>query len=292
MPRIVLGNCGSALALAQARLVLSELSGEWPDVHIMQKTIQNSARENANNSAETLELLKALQEEKINIAVQALETLPLDLPEGLVLAAVSKRLEPRSALVAKGQKSLKDLPPAALVGVANARDAAFLKASRKDLVTTYLSGNIDTDLGQLASGDLAALIVSSACLIQLDRRQRIDALLDTETFTPAVGQGSLGLVVREDDDLANDVAYSLQHRPSFDRAMAERSFARTFQAASQWAVGALASVSSDGELSLLGTVADTQGEVVIQAEISGEAAEAAELGRELARDVLEQLKNH
>lgn len=279
MPRIILGNRSGVLALPQARGVLAELSEGWPDVNLTQKTVRGDSAEG---------LLEALAAGRVNIALQSLDGLPPQLPEGLTLAAVTKRLEPRAALVSRTAKALTDLAPGSAVGVHTARDRAFLLASRGDLEVAVLDHDVDANLEQLTSGEVAALVVASAHLAQ--RRERISALLDPAVFTPAAGQGSLGLIVQQDDDLASDLAYTLQHRPSFDRARAERSFARTLRELQTYALGTLATVTSDGDLNLFGAVADMDGQFVLQAEISGEASEAEELGRELAQDVLAQLK--
>jgi hydroxymethylbilane synthase len=289
MSRIVLGNCGSALALSQARAVLSELSAEWPDVHLVQRTIQTPSRDDPERSSVT-ELLEALQAERINIALQPLEDLPASLPEALELAAVTKRLEPRLTLISKGAKALSELPDGAVVGVRSPRDAAFLKAARRDLTARLLPSDLGRALALLSADDVAALVLPAAHLIQQGLRQYVSTLLEADAFTPAAGQGSLGLIVRQDDHLAADLAYSLQHRPSFDRVRAERSFVQALNTAIPHLVGALATVTSDGELNLFGALTDPEGTLVIQAEINGEASEAAELGSELAQDVLAQLK--
>lgn len=284
MSRIVLGNRGSVLSLAQARSVFAELTTEWPDVNIVQRVIQGRSTQSPTDA-----LLGAVTARQLNIVVASLDELPAVLPDGLALAAVTRRLEPRSALVNKGQKGLSELPKGALIGVRTPRDAAFLQAQRNDLRSELISGGLDEDLALLANGHLAALVLPAYEFIQLDRRSRLDTLLEVDLFTPAAGQGALGLVVRQDDDLAFDLAYSLQHRPSADRIGAERSFAAQLTARVNHAVGALATVSSEGELRLFGAVAAVSGGLLVQAEITGEAAEAAELGRELAEDVLAQL---
>jgi len=283
MSRIVLGNRGSALALAQARSVLAELTAEWPDVNIVQRILQ------ARSVQTTGTLLGALAAKQVSIVVASLDELPAVLPGGLTLAAVTRRLEPRSALVNKGQKGLSELPKSALVGVRTPRDATFLLAQRSDLRSELLGGGLDEDLAQLATGHLEALVLPAYEFIQLDRRNRLDTLLEVDTFTPAPGQGSLGLVVRDDDDLAFDLAYTLQHRPSADRISAERSIAALLVARVNHAVGALATMFGEGELRLFGAVAAVGGGLLVQAEVTGEAGESAELGRELAEDVLAQL---
>ena len=284
MARIVLGNRDGALALAQARSVVSELAAEWPDVHLVQRTIPGS-----QTDGDIPALLTALEKGSISIALVSLERLPDTLPEGLSLAAVTKRLEPRSALVAKGRGNLGDLVKGSTVGVPSERDKAFLAAAGHEFQIELLTGVIDRDLGLLASGELDALILPCSTMIALERRDRVTALLEPESFVPAVGQGSLGLLVREDDDMSFEIAYTLQHRPSFDRVAAERSFRQALREEGL-AVGALATVAPDGELTLLGAVTSPSGPV-LQGTVNGEASEAEELGRELAQDVLEQLKS-
>ena len=288
MSRIVLGNRGSVLALSGARAVLSELNAEWPDVQIVQRTVQGG-REERSGYAGAGELLDALAKERVNIALLELEALPPTLEGGLTLAAVTKRLEPRAALLTKGKKTLESLHEGAVVGVATPRDGAFLRARRPDVETQTLSLSLDDDLTSLAAGDLHALLVPGSSLIRLERRGLLETTLEPNVFTPAPGQGSLGLVVREDDFLAADLSYTLQHRPSFDRATAERAFSRPFSEP-RFEVGALASVSEEGELNLFGALVDVERDLVIQVETSGDASEAEEVGRELAEDVLEQLK--
>jgi hydroxymethylbilane synthase len=283
MARIVMGNRDGALALAQARAVLSDLAAEWPDVHLVQRTIRAQGGEGEFQS-----LFSALEKGSVNIALVGLERLPVTLPDGLSLAAVTKRLEPRSALVSKGVRSMAELRGGSVVGVPSERDKQFLTSAGHDFQVELLTGSIDHDLGLLASGDLDALILPCSTMLSLDRRDRVEALLEPEAFVPAVGQGSLGLIVRADDDLAFEIAYTLQHRPSFDRVAAERSFQQSL-ASERLAVGALATVAPDGELTLLGAVAAPEGPV-LQGTVNGEAGEAEELGRELAQDVLEQLK--
>ena len=284
MTRIVLGNHSNALAIRQARAVVSELLAEWPDVTINQRTLHYQNEQG---------ILEALQANKVSIALCALEKLPYTLPEGLALAAVTKRLEPRAALLSREHtRDLQAIAPQARVGVTTSRDQAFLKVNRKDIHIDVLSGDVEQDLARLAADDLGALLLPCSSLIDSGLRQLADTLLEASSFPPAIGQGALGLLVRADDDLAFEIAYTLQHRPSFDRVVAERSFAQILAVQPSRALGALASINDDGELKLFGMLTDMDGQFALQAEIYGDAEEAEELGRELAQDVLEQLKTH
>jgi hydroxymethylbilane synthase len=275
MARIVMGNRDGAEALRRARQVLTELNAEWPDVQITQRTVR---------ADEPAALADALIAEKIGVAVQPVDTLPLELPEGVVMAAVARRLEPRTALVSRTAGDLASLPAGSVVAVRKGRDSDFLQALRPDLTVEPLGSQIDDDLARLTRDEVQALLLPGATLVILDQRNRIDALLEPEVFAPAPGQGALGLLVREEDDLAFELAYTLQHRPSFDRIRAERAFAAALP---DRRIGALATVSEEGEMTLFGAVA-TDG-TSLQAQVSGDAGEAEQLGKELAQDVQEQL---
>lgn len=278
MARIILGNREGSISIRQGRAILERLTEEWPDIHLTLRTVNGTA------GTEAAPLLQALARGDIGLALVQLEALPNDLPEGVKLVAVPRRGEARSALAARGRGGLAQLAPDTAVAVTSARDAAFLLAAHGGLRPQVTSEAVDALLGRLASSEFGALIVPALSLTTLDQRHAIDAILDEDLFTPAPGQGAIGLLVREDDDAAFEAAYSLQHRPSFDRVRAERAFAAALDGRK---VGALASVTDDGELTLFGAV--VQDGTTLQASTSGEAREAEELGRELAQDVLAQL---
>src|SRR5690554_4243721 len=122
MARIVLGNREGTLAVRHGRGVMEALSEEWPDLHVSVRTLQGGEGSSP--------LLDALAKGNIDVAVVQLDTLPPHPPDELTLAAVCRRPEARSALVAKGSSSLDKLPQGAVVGVFSARDEAFLRAAR------------------------------------------------------------------------------------------------------------------------------------------------------------------
>lgn len=278
MARIILGNREGSFAIRQGRHVLERLTDEWPDLHLTLRTVSGTG------GAEVQPLLDALVKGDVGMALVQLESLPNKLPEGLTLVAVPRRGEARSALAARGRSSLAELDAGATVAVASPRDAAFLKAAHGGVAPEVVTDHTEALLGRLARGEFGALVVPALALTTLDHRNAIDAVLEENEFTPAPGQGAIGLLVREDDDVAFEAAYSLQHRPSFDRTRAERAFAAALEGHT---VGALATVTDDGELTLFG--AAIQNGTTLQASTTGEAREAEDLGRELAQDVTAQL---
>lgn len=290
MTRIVVGNRDGALALSQARSIVADLSSEWPDLNLVQKTVPSGT------DGDTAALLNALTRNQLSIAVINMERLPGTLPEGLTLASVTRRLEARSTFISKGSIGLSELPEGSTVGVPATRDALFLKSIAPGLSAETLTGGLDENLKRMAHGDVNGLIMPASVLIGLERRNLIEDLLDAALFPPASGQGSQALITREDDDASIELAYTLQHRPSFDRVRAERSFVHALEADNgqimaqdgAHAIGALATVSTDGELTLFGAVVATDG-TLLQATTSGEAAEAVDIGQELAQDFRAQL---
>lgn len=279
MARIVLGNREGSYAIRQGRGVLQQLTNEWPDLHLTLRTVGGTS------GAEFQPLFAALEGGEIGVALVQMARLPLTLPEGLKLAAVTKRAEARSALAARGKRGLRELPRDARVAVRTERDAAFLRAAQGEVQVEVAEDAPDSLLSRLARTEFDGVIMPAVTFATLDLRNNIDAVLEESVFAPAPGQGALGLLVREDDDISFETAYSLQHRPSLDRVRAERAFA---EALAGHEVGALATVTDEGELSLFGAVVKSG--TTLQASTTGEAREAEELGRELAEDVLAQLK--
>ncbi|KGQ22383.1 hydroxymethylbilane synthase [Thermus filiformis] len=288
---IVVGTRGSTLALTQTRFVVERLKENWPETEFKVKTIKTRGDEGASPKEQNIfvkELEEALLRKEIDIAVHSLKDLPTELPKGLKLASVPKRVDPRDAFLGRTAKRLEDLPPKAVVGTSSVRRKAQLLAYRPDLLVKELRGNVDTRLSALGNGEFDAIILAAAGLIRLELRNRIDQFLDPEVMLPAPGQGALALEVRLGDDLAEELAYSLHDPLSFARVQAERAFLRGLGAGCLAPVGALAQVLEDGTLRLEGVLLSEDGKSYIRAEIEGEPGEAEELGLELAQDVLAQ----
>lgn len=277
---IVIGTRGSLLALAQTRWVVERLKENWPEVEFRTKTITNRSEDPAAG------LQDALRKREIDIALHALRDLPPAQADGLHLTAVTRRVDPREAFVGRNAKRLEDLPDGAVVGAPSLRRKAQLLAYRPDLVVRETKGDVDDQLEALGTGEYDAIIMPAGSLLRLDLRNRIDQFVDPEILLPAPGQGALGLEVRLGDDYAEELAYSLNHRPSSDRVCAERAFVAALGVGLEAPVAALAFVEDDGTLRLEGGVFSPDGREMIRGEIEGDASEAVELGSELAQDLL------
>jgi hydroxymethylbilane synthase len=298
MRSITVGTRGSPLALAQTRWVVARLKEEWPETEFRIQTITTGGDRN-RGSLEAMaargeqgfwvkEIEDALLGSRIDIAVHSLKDMPTQQPEGLEIASIPTRVDARDALVGKeGMKKLAELPQGARIGTSSVRRKSFLKAFRPDLQVTDLRGNIDTRLAALAGNEYDAIILAAAGLIRSELRNRIDEFLDPTILLPAPGQGALALETRSDDDLGTEVAYAIHDRATDDRTTAEREFLAGLGAGCMAPVGAHATIKN-GILTLEGWVGALDGSKIIQASTQGEAAECADLGAELAQDMLAQ----
>lgn len=298
MRSITVGTRGSTLALAQTRWVVARLKEEWPDTEFRIQTISTTGdRDRAALSTLAAkgdkgfwvkEIEDALLQNRIDIAVHSLKDLPTTQPEELEIASIPKRVDARDVLVGKeGFKRVAELPQGARIGTSSIRRKAFLRAYRPDLQVVDLRGNIDTRLAALAGDEYDAIILAGAGLIRAELRNRIDEFVDPGILLPAPGQGALALETRSEDDLSIEVAYAIHDRVTDDRTTAEREFLAGLGAGCMAPVGALATIQG-GVLRLEGWVAALDGSKVIQASIEGDPAECADLGAELAEDMLGQ----
>ena len=298
MRTVTVGTRGSTLALAQTRWVVARLKEEWPDTDFRIQTITTKGDKDRQALGQLAqkgdkgfwvkEIEDALLQSRIDIAVHSLKDLPTEQPEGLEVASIPKRVDARDVLIGKeGMKRLADLPQGARVGTSSVRRRAFLKAFRPDLQVIDLRGNIDTRLAALAGEEYDAIILAAAGLIRTEMRNRIDEFVEPDILLPAPGQGALALETRADDDLTIEVAYAIHDHLTDDRITAEREFLAGLGAGCMAPVGAHASVKG-GVLTLEGWVAALDGSKVIRATSAGEPSECADLGAELAADMLDQ----
>jgi hydroxymethylbilane synthase len=172
------------------------------------------------------ELESALEEGRAELAVHSLKDVPMDLPDGFVLAAVLEREDPRDAFVSNKYASMAELPQGAVVGTSSLRRVVQLRNARPDLVVEPLRGNLDTRLRKLDEGLYDAIVLAAAGLKRLGLAERIRAAFETEEMLPCAGQGALGLEIRADHaDLAERLA-SLVHSPTSLAVQAERAVSR------------------------------------------------------------------
>jgi hydroxymethylbilane synthase len=172
------------------------------------------------------ELEAALEDGRADLAVHSLKDVPMDLPEGFVLAAVLEREDPRDAFVSPRHATLDALPQGACVGTSSLRRVVQLANLRPDLRIEPLRGNLDTRLRKLDEGQYDAIVLAAAGLMRLGLADRIRQRFEPQQMLPAAGQGALGIEVRSADDALRGHLATLIHAPTWLVAHAERAVSR------------------------------------------------------------------
>jgi hydroxymethylbilane synthase len=218
----------------------------------------------------TKELETALLKKKIDFAVHSLKDLPTESPDGLIVAAVLEREDPRDALVVNGRilaGSLDDLPRGSRVGTSSLRRRAQLLAARPDLEVAELRGNVPTRLMKIDEGRVHAAILAAAGLHRLGAKQHITCYLDAPAWLPAAGQGAIAVQTRVDDERIRALAEAMNDVPTMRAVSAERAFLAALEGGCQVPIGALA-MESDAGAMLHGMIADIQGTRVVRGSIA------------------------
>ncbi|MEP6820219.1 MAG: hydroxymethylbilane synthase [bacterium] len=296
---LVIGSRGSKLALTQAEMIKAELARFDPSLAVRIEIIKTSGDTSAEplsiiggKGVFTKELEEALLDTRIDIAVHSLKDLPTVIPDGLVIAAICKREDPRDALVLnrklKGSPAaIRSLPRGATVGTSSPRRLSQLKHLRDDLIIQELRGNVDTRLRKLDEGEYDALVLACAGLRRLGLENRISMALPAAEMLPAVGQGALGIETRAGDADTIAAVSKLDHKFTRLACTAERAFLRSLGGGCQLPIAAYAIVR-EKRIKLDGLVADPQGRRIVRDRISGGLEEAEQLGTQLGERLLER----
>jgi hydroxymethylbilane synthase len=289
---LIVGTRGSRLARRQTDEVVAALQQSHPnhrfDIRVVRTTGDRRPQplsEIAGEGVFTKELEEALLSGQIDIAVHSLKDLPTALHHRLILAAVTRREDPRDALVAAGGRTLAQLSKGASIGTGSVRRAAQLRLLRPDLKPVPVRGNVDTRLAKVESGEMEAIIVAAAALARLGRLDAASELFALEAMLPAPGQGALAVETRGDDAEARDAASTVDDFESRAATTAERAFLERLGGGCRVPVAAYA-VIEKSELRLQGLVVDLRGQHAVRGEISGDPDDAESLGERLAKSLL------
>lgn len=288
---IRIGTRGSALALAQTRAVayaLTTATGVPVELVRISTVGDRSAAPVARLGVGVFvsALREALLAKEIDIAVHSYKDLPTAPADGLCVAAVPERADPRDAVVAQARTGLAELPAGARVGTAAPRRVAQLRALRRGWELVPVRGNVDTRLRRVAAGELDAVVLARAGLDRLDRADRIAETLDPAVLLPAPAQGALAVECLATSGELKDLLGVLEHPPTRAVVSAERAFLATLEAGCSAPVAGLAE-AGEGELCLHGAVFSLDGSHTIRGTRTGPAAAPDELGRRLAAELLD-----
>ena len=294
--RLTIATRESALALWQAEHVRALLAALYPssEVHLLGVTTQGDRvldQPLADIGGKGLfikELEVAMADGRADLAVHSLKDVPMDMPEGFVLAAITAREDPRDALVSNHYLDLSGLPGGARIGTSSLRREAQLRERDPLLSILPLRGNVNTRLRKLDEGGYDAIILAAAGLKRLGFGERIASLLDPEESLPAAGQGALALECRADRAEVISALAPLADRETTLATTAERAFARALSGSCHTPLAAHA-VFLNAELWLRGLLASRDGAEVMRGErraAVGDIEGADALGQELATEFL------
>jgi hydroxymethylbilane synthase len=283
----------SPLALWQANHVRDTLMARHPglDVELFTMTTQGDKildtplAKVGGKGLFVKELELGILEGRADLAVHSMKDVPVEFPQGLGLAAILEREDPRDVLISNAFSSIDALPEGARVGTSSLRRQCQLRARRPDLEVLDLRGNVNTRLAKLDNGDYDAILLAAAGVKRMGWEDRITELLPPEQFLPAIGQGAIGIEIRVADERMSRVVNALNDEQTATRIRAERALNERLQGGCQVPIAGYSEISQ-GVIVLRALVGRPDGTELVQGVISGKPEDAEELGQVLADDLL------
>jgi hydroxymethylbilane synthase len=293
--KLIIGSRSSDLALWQTNFVKREIERNNPHIEVVTKLVSTKGdkildvalSKIGDKGLFTKELELELLHGNIDIAVHSLKDLQTAIPEGLKLAAVTKRHDVEDVLIARTHgTTIKTLRNGAVVATGSLRRRSQLKYIRPDITVVDLRGNVPTRVQKFIDSDWDAIILARAGIERLKMSKHVSSYIDIDEMVPAVGQGALGIEIKEDNRFADDIIQSIHDEKTFLAVSAERSFLRTLEGGCQVPIGAFAEIKSNG-LYLTGMVGAVDGKIQFKRKIRGSKKDPEETGQVLANILLD-----
>ncbi|ODS32450.1 MAG: hydroxymethylbilane synthase (porphobilinogen deaminase) [Candidatus Scalindua rubra] len=292
--KIVIGSRGSKLALIQANWAKSQLEEANKEIEFDIEKIKTTGDKITDSPLSkigniglfTKELENALLDKKVDLVVHSAKDVPTEIPNGLVIGAVSKREDPHDVLISRDNVSLRDLPQKAKIGTSSLRRRSQILAFRSDLEIVDLRGNLDTRLKKLDFGELDAIVVARAGLLRFGLSEKASEIISYDIMLPAVGQGALCVEIRDTDHKVKEIISILNHHETMCEVKAERTLLAKLQGGCQIPIGAHAEVIFPVNLKLEAVVCSLDGTTIIRDSIGGKVDDFATMGQQLAHKLL------
>ncbi len=273
MKKLTIATRTSPLALWQANYIRQCLQKQHPEleVNLLELTTRGDKILDAplakvgGKGLFVKELEHALLEGQADIAVHSIKDVPMELPEGLKLAVLCRREDPRDCLISKKYSSLEQLPIGARVGTSSLRRKSQLAALRSDLNFVDIRGNIHTRLAHLDNASVDAVVLAVAGLVRMELAEQISQSFSMASILPAVGQGALGLEIRAEDAEVMELIAHLHHAVTGLCVTAERAMNRRLNGGCQVPIAGYA-VLEHSHLYLRGLVGSVDGRTLLRAE--------------------------
>lgn len=292
---IRIGTRSSQLALWQARYVAGELEKLYEGCRVElvefdtkgDRILGKALAEIGGKGLFTQELEEAMLAGEIDLAVHSLKDMPTELPDGLMLGAITKREVPFDALVSPKYKTLKNLPQGAKVGTSSLRRQAQLLKVRPDLQIELIRGNVNTRLRKLEEEQFDGIILAQAGLKRLGLEHVITQVFTAEEMLPAVGQGALAIECACANTEIRELLKPLQDEATCHAVTGERSFLHQLEGGCQVPMGVYG-ICADGQLTLTALISSLDGKRVYTGQLTGPCHLADMLGRNLAKALYEE----
>ena len=290
---IRIGTRQSRLARWQANWVAAALREQGREVELVFLSTEGDRKDRGALSeigsvgVFTREIQRALLENEVDLAVHSLKDLPTTQAEGIQLASVPLRGPCEDVLVTRNQTTLNELPQKSRIGTGSLRRRSQLLYLRNDLNVAPIRGNVETRIKKLENGEYDAIILARAGLVRFELTDYVHQIFPLHEIMPAVGQGALGLEIRESDTELHSCLQTINHQPTHQSVVAERALLSKLQGGCLAPIGALAIATEENQLQLDAVVLNVSGSQRLFHSCRKPIEEAEELGRETAEHLLE-----
>ena len=296
--KFIIGSRGSKLSLAYASHVknlLIKSNSQFDENSIEIKIIKTSGDIFQNKRISDIggkgvfckQIEEELLDSKIDLAVHSLKDLPTKMTEGLCVNAVVKRNDPRDAFLSYSSKSFNELKPQSKIGTSSFRRQAQLNLLRNDLKIVTMRGNIDTRIKKLKNQEFDAIVLSLAGIQMLNLENQVKEVFTTDQMLPAIGQGTIALQCKEDDQKTLNILQSVNDKETYYCIQAERALLEAIGGDCNTAIGGLAKLSNQ-KISLKSELFSNDGNKKFEFQSSGHFKEAKEIGYKVGKELLKK----
>ena len=297
MEKLVIATRRSQLALWQSEYIKAQLQEFYPDMQIElqefvtkgDKILDVPLAKIGGKGLFTKELEVAMLEGTAHLAVHSLKDVPTQFEEGLQLAAVTKRFDPRDALLSNKYSSIDELPQGAVVGTTSLRRRMAIMMLRPDIVLKDLRGNINTRIAKLNAGEYDAIILAATGIQKLKIENEVKYFnpIPTDVMIPSMGQATLGIETTNDPRIVELVSV-LNDKDAHIESTIERSFVDTLQGGCQVPIGVKATIIDENSIRVQAIVGMPDGSESISEDITANIEEFETIGQTLAQTFLDQ----